>query len=85
MNTGSILEHWRGRAEARHLSRLAQWSPLADNLDLAAELRGHLEQIARLLVEQRIGQLLAFEADRTLNDEEKQKLKELLQDRQAKQ
>lgn len=82
LNTGSILEHWRDRDEARHLGRLARWSPLADDLDLAAELRGHIGQIARLLAEQRIGQLLETEDNRCLNDAEKQELKELLQGRQ---
>ena len=82
LNTGSILEHWRDRDEARHLGRLAGWSPLADNLDLAAELRGHLGQIARLLTEQRIGQLLEAEGKGCLNDKEKQELKELLQGQQ---
>ncbi len=82
LNAGSILEHWRGRDEARHLGRLARWSPLADELDLAAELNGHLAQVARLLAEQRIGQLLEAEAKRHLNDSEKQELKELLQRRQ---
>jgi DNA primase len=82
LNTGSILEHWRDRDEARHLGRLARWSPLADDLDLAAELRGHLGQITRLLAEQRIGQLLETEGNRCLNDAEKQELKELLQGRQ---
>jgi DNA primase len=82
LNTGSILEHWRDRDEARHLGRLALWSPLADDLDLAAELRGHLGQIARLLAERRIGQLLEAEGERRLNNLEKQELKELLQGRQ---
>jgi DNA primase len=82
LNTGSILEHWRDRDAARHLGKLARWTPLADDLDLAAELRGHLGQITRLLAEQRIGQLLEAEAKRSLNDAEKQELKELLQGRQ---
>ena len=82
LNAGSILEHWRGRDEARHLGRLARWSPLADELDLAAELNGHLAQVARLLAEQRIGLLLEAEAKRHLNNVEKQELKELLQRRQ---
>ncbi len=81
LNTGSILEHWRGRDAARHLSRLAQWTPLAENLDLAAELHGHLGKIVRMLAEQRISQLLEDETRRTLNNEEKQELKELLQER----
>jgi DNA primase len=82
LNTGSVLEHWRGREEARYLSKLAQWKPLADDIDLESELRGHLGRITRLLAERRIGQLLDDEGKQMLNDKEKQELKELLQSRQ---
>jgi len=78
LKAGAILEHWRGREDARHLHRLAQWTPLTDNLDLAAEFRGHLTQIAHQATEQRIGELLYEERHRTLNDLEKQELKVLL-------
>jgi len=81
LNTGSVLEHWRDREELRHLSKLAQWRPLADDIDLSAELGGHLDRIARLLAEQRISQLLEDESRHSLNDKEKQELKDLLQAR----
>ena len=81
LKTGAILEHWRGHDEARHLSKLAQWTPLLDNLDLAAELRGHLQQICQQLTEARIRQLLDEERHNRLNDDEKQELKSLLQNR----
>jgi DNA primase len=83
LNTGAILEHWRGREEARHLNKLARWSPLRENLDLAAELRGHLHQISRQLDEMRIRQLLDERRQTTLNEYEKQELKELLQKNRA--
>jgi DNA primase len=78
LNTGAILEHWRGREEARHLNKLAHWKPLAENLDLAAELHGLLEQIAQQATARRIGQLLDNEHQRPLDDDEKQELKNLL-------
>jgi len=81
LNTGAILEHWRGREESRHLHKLAQWTPLTDKLDLEAEIRGHLSQIARQVTEKRISALLQEERHRTLNDMEKQELKALLQSR----
>jgi DNA primase len=81
LTTGSVLEHWRGREEARYLSKLAQWKPLADDIDLEAELRGHLGRIAHVLAERRIGQLLDEEHKHPLNSQEKQELKELLQRR----
>ena len=81
LNTGAVLEHWRGREEARHLHKLAQWEPLSEKLDLAAEVRGHLNRIARQSTERRITTLLQKERHRTLNDIEKQELKALLQTR----
>ncbi|NNG11767.1 MAG: DNA primase [Halobacteria archaeon] len=78
LNTGAILEHWRGREEARHLNKLAHWKPLAENLDLAAELGGLLEQIAQQATARRIDQLLDNEHQRPLDDDEKQELKNLL-------
>jgi DNA primase len=83
LNTGAILEHWRGREEARHLNKLAHWTPLAEDLDLAAELHGLLGQITRLEAERRISQLLGYEHERPLNNVEKQELKSLLMARGA--
>ncbi len=83
LNTGAVLEHWRGREEARYLHKLAQWTPLTEKLDLAAEVRGHFSQIAHLITEKRISALLHDERHRTLNDKEKQELKTLLQARHA--
>jgi DNA primase len=81
LNTGAVLEHWRGREEARHLHKLAQWEPLSEKLDLEAEVRGHLNRIARQSTERRITALLQDERHRSLNDIEKQELKALLQTR----
>ena len=80
LNTGAILEHWRGREESRHLHKLP-WTPLTDKLDLEAEIRGHVSQIARQVTEKRISALLQEEHHRPLNDKEKQELKALLQSR----
>ena len=81
LNTGAILEHWRGREEARYLHKLAQWTPLTEKLDLAAEIRGHVSQIEHQAAEKRISALLHEERLRALNDKEKQELKQLLQSR----
>ncbi len=83
LNTGAILEHWRGREEARHLNKLANWKPLVENLDLAAELNGLFAQVAQQVTERRISQLLENEHQRPLDDEEKQELKKLLLARAA--
>jgi DNA primase len=81
LSTGAILEHWRGREEARYLHKLAQWTPLTEKLDLLAEIRGHFSRITHQLAEKRINELLHEERHRTLNDKEKQELKTLLQSR----
>jgi len=81
LTTGAILEHWRGREESRHLHKLAQWTPLTDKLDLEAEIRGHVSQIARQITEKRISALLQEEHHRPLNNKEKLELKALLQSR----
>ena len=81
LKTGAVLEHWRGRKEARYLHKLAQWTPLTEKLDLAAEVRGHLSQVAQLITEKRISALLHDERHRTLNEKEKQELKTLLKSR----
>jgi DNA primase len=81
LNTGAVLEHWRGREESRYLHKLAQWTPLTENLDLAAEVRGHLNRITHRITEMRIGELLDAERHRTLNEVEKQELKALFQSR----
>jgi DNA primase len=53
-STGAILEHWRGRDEARHLARLASWTPVSEDLDLLPDLQRALVQIRRMHIEQRI-------------------------------
>ena len=50
--TGAILEHWREREEVRHLARLAQWSPVRDDLDLLPDLQRQLHLIYRMHLEQ---------------------------------
>jgi DNA primase len=84
LNTGALLEHWRGRDEGRHLVKLAQWHPLVEDLDLAAEFRGHIDRIQQLLAEARISTLLDIERERLLNHDEKQELKILLQTRMSR-
>jgi DNA primase len=83
LNTGALLERWRDRAEGRHLEKLAQWQPLVEDLDLAAELHGHIDRIQQQLRKARITDLLAAGRERSLDDIEKQELKELLQARAA--
>jgi len=82
-SSGAILEHWRDREEARHLARLAQWTPVSDEMDLLPDLRRHLQRIYRLHLEQRIEILNNKEKIQKLSEQERKeywKLQTLLQE-----
>ncbi len=78
LSTGALLEHWRGREEGRSLSQLARWVPPLDNLELLADLQGHLNEIQRQYIEKRIDFLNTEQGHRQLSSEEKQEYGELL-------
>ena len=78
LSTGAVLEHWREREESRFLSKLAHWNPPLDDLELAADLRGHLNEIQRQYIENRIDFLGAEQSQRQLSSAEKQEYGELL-------
>ena len=81
--TGAILEHWRGREEARHLARLALWTPVSEGLDLLPDLRHHLRRVYRQHLEQRIAILNKKELKHKLSEDERReywKLQTLLQE-----
>jgi DNA primase len=81
--TGAILEHWRGREEARHLARLALWTPVSEEMDLLADLRHHLQRVYRQHLEQRIEILNKKELNQKLSEDERReywKLQKLLQE-----
>ncbi len=82
-STGAILEHWRGREEARHLARLAHWTPVSDELDLLPDLRHQLQRIYRQHLERRIEELNNRELKQKLSEDERReywKLQTLLQE-----
>jgi len=78
LSTGAVLEHWREREESRFLSKLAHWNPPLDDLELVADLRGHLNEIQRQYIENRIDFLGAEQSQRPLSSAEKQEYGELL-------
>ena len=78
LSTGAVLEHWREREESRFLSKLAHWNPPLDNLELVADLRGHLNEIQRQYIENRIDFLGAEQSQRQLSSAEKQEYGQLL-------
>ncbi len=82
-STGAILEHWRDRDEVRHLTRLAQWSPVRDDLDLLPDLQRQLQLIYQLHLEQRIECLTNRDRIHRLDEDERKeywKLQTLLQE-----
>lgn len=78
LSTGAVLEHWREREESRFLSKLAHWNPPLDDLELVADLRGHLNEIQRQYIENRIDFLGAEQSQRQLSSAEKQEYGQLL-------
>jgi DNA primase len=78
LSTGALLEHWRGEEESRTLYKLARWVPPLDNLELLADLQGHLNEIQRQYIENRIEFLDAEQGHRQLSSAEKQEYGELL-------
>jgi DNA primase len=78
LNTGAILEHWRNREEGRYLHKLASWNPALDNLELAADLQGYMNEIQRQHIENRIDFLNSEQSHRVLNAAETREYGELL-------
>ena len=78
LNTAAILEHWRSREEGRYLHKLASWNPALDNLDLQADLQGHINEIQRQHIENRIDFLNREQNNRALNAAETREYGELL-------
>jgi DNA primase len=78
LSTGTVLEHWREREESRFLSKLAHWNPPLDDLELLADLQGHLNEIQRQYIENRIDFLGSEQSHRQLSSAEKQEYGDLL-------
>jgi DNA primase len=78
LTTAALLEHWRDHEDGRYLSRLACWSPPLDDLELAADLQGNLNEIERQHIENRINYLDSEHKQRALSSAEKQEYGKLL-------
>ena len=81
--TAALLEHWRDRDEGRFLSRLACWTPPLEELELAGDLQGNLNEIERQHIEKRIHFLNSEQQQRALSEAEKQEYVQLLQQSHA--
>lgn len=83
ISTGSLLEHWRGAPEQRHLIKLAgQGSGLLQE-QAAQEWQDIIQSLllTRTLRQQRINALIAKQKQSALSDEEKTELNQLLKDK----
>ena len=78
LSTGALLEQWRGREESRYLLKLASWAPPLEDLDLLADMQGHLNEIQRQHIENRLEFLNSEQQHRQLSGAEKQEYGELL-------
>jgi len=78
LTTAALLEHWRDHEDGRYLSRLACWTPPLDDLDLAADLQGNLNEIERQHIEKRINYLDSEHKQRALSNAEIQEYGQLL-------
>ena len=78
LNTAALLEHWRENEEGRYLTRLACWAPPVDDLELAADLQGNINEIERQHIENRIDYLDSEQKLRALSSAEKQEYGALL-------
>ena len=78
LSTGALLEHWRGRDESRYLFKLASWAPPLEDLDLLADVQGHLNDIQCQYIENRLEFLNSEQQHRQLSGAEKQEYGALL-------
>jgi DNA primase len=83
LTTAVLLEHWRDHEDGRYLSRLACWTPPLDDLDLAADLQGNLNEIVRQHIENRINYLDSEHKQRALSSAEIQEYGKLLEQSHA--
>jgi len=79
LNTAAIVEHWRGREEARYLSKLARWVPELENPDLLCDLQGLVTDIKRQHIENRLNFLNHEQTRRKLAEAEIREYWELQQ------
>jgi DNA primase len=79
LGAGAILEHWRGRPEQQHLSRLLVQPLEIPEEGLDEEFRGALQRLEEQRNEQKTASLLQKDRDSGLTNSEKEELKQLLE------
>lgn len=83
INCGGILEHWRDRAEGKHLNKLALSDNTIPSEGYEREFQDALRHLDKQRVERSYNQLLRKGESDGLNPQDKQRLTELLKEKQA--
>ncbi len=78
INTGGILEHWRGRPEERHLARLATTRLEIASDGFEPEFQGAVQRLIEQRNSQKVEYLLQKERQAGLDAAEKEELKQLV-------
>jgi len=74
----SLIEHWSGRPEQQHMTKLLQSFPLESEHELQAQFDDLISRIAAHAVRQRREALLGKQQSNGLSEEEKAELRTLL-------
>jgi DNA primase len=71
INTGALIEHWRGEKEERFIAKLAHWEHMIPDSGLEGEFLGAIRQLTVLGLDEEINRLLAKAAQDSLTEDEK--------------
>jgi len=82
INCGAILEHWRDRPEGKHLNKLATSNSAIPSEGYEHEFRDALRHLDKQRVERSYNQLLRQGENDRLSPQDKQRLTELLKEKQ---
>lgn len=79
LNTAALLERFRDSERRSELETLAAWSHMIEDEELEDEFRGILQRLKQRAQDAQASRILEAAKRRKLNDEEKARLRELLQ------
>lgn len=83
ITTGSLLEHYRGEKEENFLSQLAQFEHTIPDTGVHSEFHGIVRQLITMAFDSEIDHLLAKAGQAPLDDQEKNNLSSLIQQKKA--
>ena len=74
INTGALIEYWRGQKEEPLIAKLAHWEHMIPEKGINSEFLGTMRQLTMLSLDEEINSLLAKAAQEELADDEKLEL-----------